>query len=38
MREIDTGWISTETFLEGWGGVYLEGYAGLRIEAWGGMG
>lgn len=29
MREIDTGWISTETILEGWGGVYLEGFGGL---------
>lgn len=30
VREIVTGWISTETFLEGFGG--------LKVEAWGGLG
>lgn len=29
MREIDTGWISTETF--------VEGDSGLDVEAWGGL-
>lgn len=33
MREIDTGWISTETIIEG-----QDGMKPIKIESWGGLG